>query len=109
MLITAEEYMQYQAKKHTYRQTDSLDAILDQIKNNPQSYSKKNTRSNNNDSWCIHGEQGAENKPQGSKQEHMQEMSNETRVDNDDVQEGENIVKMRYGRTVRKPDRLTYQ
>ena len=44
--ITAEEYIHYQAKKHTNRQTDQLDAILDHIKNNPQSYSNKTTHNN---------------------------------------------------------------
>ena len=33
--ITADEYIHHQAKKHTNRQTDPLDAILDHIKNNP--------------------------------------------------------------------------
>ena len=55
--VTAAEYIHYQAKKHTNRQTDPLDAILDHIKNNPQSYSNKNTHNNNNDSHGIHGEQ----------------------------------------------------
>ena len=32
MSITAEEYIYYQAEKHTKRQTDPLDAILDHFK-----------------------------------------------------------------------------
>ena len=32
-----------------------------------------------------------------------------TRADNNRIQQGENVVKARYGRTIRKPDRLTYQ
>ena len=109
-LITAEEYIHYQAKKHTNRQTDPLDAILDHIKNNPQSYSNEITLNKNNDCQDIHGEQGAKKKnPQGNDQEHIQKILNKTRMDNDDIQKGENIIKTRYGRTIRKPDRLTYQ
>ena len=70
--ITADEYIHHQAKKHTNRQTDPLDAILDHIENSPQSYSNKNTHNNNNESQGIHGEQGAKNNSQGSRQEHMQ-------------------------------------
>ena len=39
----------------------------------------------------------------------MQINLNNTRVDNNGIQKGENIVKTRYGRTIMKPDRLTYQ
>ena len=45
----------------------------------------------------------------GGTQEETQRIPNEARVDNDDIQKDENIVKTRYGRTVRKLDRLTYQ
>ena len=109
MSIRAEEYIHYQAKKHTNRQIDPLDAILDHIKNNPQSYSNKITHNKNNDCQDIHGEQGTKNNPQGNSQENIQKTLNKTRVHNDDIQKGENIVKTRYGRTRRKPDRLTYQ
>ena len=100
--------MCYQATKHTNIQTDPLDAIQDHIKNNPQSYSKKTTHNNNNDSQDIHSKQGAKSNSQGTRQEHMEKLSNETWVNNDNIKEGENIVKTRYGRIVRKPDRLMY-
>ena len=106
--ITAEEYMCYQARKHTNIQTDPLDGILDHIKNNPQSYSNRTTHNNNNDSQGTYGEQGAINNSQGNRQEHIEKISNETRMDNDNIKEGENIVKTKYGRIVRKPDRLMY-
>ena len=93
--ITAEECICYQAKKHKNRQTNPLDAILGHIKNNPQSYSNNNTHNNNNDSQGIHGEQGANNNWQGSGQEHIQKITNETRVDSDDIQKVGNIVKTR--------------
>ena len=57
MTITAEDYIHYQAQKHTNKQTDPVDAILDHIKNNPQSYLNKVTHNNNNDSQNIHDEQ----------------------------------------------------
>ena len=88
---------------------DLLDAILDHNKNNPQSYTNKNTHNNNNDSHGIHGEEGSKNNPQGSGQEHIQKIPNETRIGNGNIKEGENIVKTKYGRTVKKPDRLVYQ
>ena len=34
---------------------------------------------------------------------------NNTREDNNNIQEGENCIKARYGRIIRKPDRLSYQ
>ena len=39
----------------------------------------------------------------------IEKMANNTRVDNDNIKECENIVKTRYGRIVRKPGRLMYQ
>ena len=57
--------------------------------------------------YIVNKEQ--KNNSQGSRQEHIQKISNGARIDNDDIQKGENIVKTRYGRTVRKPDRLMYQ
>ena len=62
----------------------------------------------NNDSQNTHGEHRVRNNSQGSRQEQI-EISDGTRVDNDNIKEGENIVKTRYGRIVRKPDRLMYQ
>ena len=79
------------------------------LKNNPQSYSNKVTHNNNNDSLNIHDEQQAKNHPQGNGQEYTQKTLNDTRVDNNSIQKGKNIVKTRYGRMIRKPDRLTYQ
>ena len=38
--ITTDNYICYQATKHATRQTDPLDAILEHIKNNTQSYFK---------------------------------------------------------------------
>ena len=52
--------------------------------------------------------QQTKNNPQGNWQD-MQKTVINTRVGNNRIQQGENAVKTRYGRTVRKPDRLTYQ
>ena len=38
----------------------------------------------------------------------MQNTVINTRADNKRIQKGENVVKIRYGGTVRKPDRLAY-
>ena len=57
MSITAEDYISYQAKKHTNKQTDPLDAILEHIKINLQLYYNRITQNNNNDSQNIHEEQ----------------------------------------------------
>ena len=67
------------------------------------------TQNNNNDSQNILDEQQAKNNLQGNGQQCMQNILNNTRVDNNDIQKGENIVKTRYGRKIRKPDRLPYQ
>ena len=107
--ITAEEDMYYQARKHTNIQTDPTEAILNHIKNNPQLYSNKTTHNKNNDSQGTHGEHGAKNNSQGSRQEQREKIANETRVDNDTIKAGENIVMTRYARIIRKPDRLMYQ
>ena len=105
--ITAENYMCYQARKHT--KTDLLNAILDHIKKNPHSYSNKAISNKRDDNQNTHGEHGVRNNSQGSRQEQIEEISDSTRVDNNNINEGENIVKTRFGRIVRKPDRLMYQ
>ena len=76
---------------------------------NPQSYSNKITHNNNNDSQDTNGEYSTKNNSQASGQEQIDKMANDTRVDNDNIKEGENTVKTRYRRIVRKPDRLMYQ
>ena len=58
------------------------------------------------DNQNTHGEHGVRNNSQGSRQEQIEEISDSTRMNNDNINEGENIVKTRYGRIVRKPDRL---
>ena len=71
MSITADDYIHYQATKHANRQTDPLNAILEYIKNNLQSYSNRTIQNNSNNNEIIHDEQKAKNNPQGNGQEHM--------------------------------------
>ena len=104
--ITAEDYMCYKARKHT--KTDPLDAFLDHIPKNPHSYSNKAISNKRDDNQNTHGEHGVRNKSKGSKQEQIEEMSDSTRMDNDNINEGDNLFKTRYRRIVRKPDRLMY-
>ena len=109
--ITADSYICYQAMKKANRQIDPLDAILEHIKNNPQSYSNRTVQSNSNKTQSMHDKQQPINNLQGNRQVHMQIMQQaviNTRADNNRIQQGENVVKTRYGRTIRKPDRLTY-
>ena len=54
------------------------------------------------------GEHGVRNNLQGSWQKQKEEICSSTRVVNDNINEEENIVKTRYGRTVKKPDRLMH-
>ena len=49
------------------------------------------------------------NNPQESRQEYIQRTVTNTREDNNKIQQGENCVKTRYGRTIKKLDRLLYQ
>ena len=99
----------YQAKNHANRQIYPFDAILEHIKNNLQSYSNRTIQNNSNNNLNIHDEQQTKNIPQGTGQEHLQKTVIDTRVDNNGIQKDENIVKTRYGRTIRKLDRLSYQ
>ena len=97
MMITAEDYICYQVNKHMNKQTD------------PQSYSNKVTHNNNNDSQNIHDDQQAKKTSIRRCTGIHTKTLNDTRVDKNSIQKGENIVKTRYGTMIRKPDRLTYQ
>ena len=55
--ITTDDYICYQAMKHANRQTDPLDAILEHIKNNPMSYSKRTIQSNTNNTQNTYDKQ----------------------------------------------------
>ena len=105
--ITAEDYMHYQARKHT--KTDPLDAILDHIWKNPHKYSKKAVSNERDDNQNTHGEHEVRNNLQGSRQKQTAEICSSARLVNENINEGENIVKTRYRRIVRMPDRLMYQ
>ena len=52
--ISAEEYMWYQASKHT--KTDPLNAILDHIQRNPHTYTDKAISNERDDSKNIHSD-----------------------------------------------------
>ena len=69
--ITADDYICCKATKHANGQTDPLDAILEHIKNNPQSYTNRTIQSNSNNTQSIHDEQ-PKNNAQGSRQKHIQ-------------------------------------
>ena len=99
--------MCYQARKHM--NTDPLDAILDHIWKNPQIYSNKAIPNERESNQNTHGEHGVRNISQGSRQKQTEEIDSSTRVVKENKNEGENTVKTRYGRIVRKPDRLMYQ
>ena len=107
--MTADEYICYQATKHANRQTDPLDAILEHIKNNPMSYSNRTIQSNINNTQSTHDEQKPKSNMPERRQEHIQTTVTKTREDNNKLQQGEKCVKTRYGRIIRKPDRLSYQ
>ena len=64
MPITTEEYMHYEANKHT--KTDSLDAILDHIQKNPHTYMYKAISNERNDNKNIHCEHGVTNNLQSN-------------------------------------------
>ena len=57
------------------------------------------------DNQNTHSEHGVRNNSQGSVQNQTEEICSSTRVVNKNI----NIVKTRYGRIVRKQDRLMYQ
>ena len=105
--ITAEDYMCYQASKHT--KIDPLNAILDHIQRNPPTYMDKAISNKRDNNKTIHGEHEVRNNLQGSREKQTEEVCSNTRVVNGHINEGGNIVKTRYGRIVKKPDRLMYQ
>ena len=76
--VTADAYIQYQATKHTNRQTDPLEDILECIRNNPAAcYSgpMHNNGSNGNNIHKLHAKQQPKNIPQGRGQDLIQKNS----------------------------------
>ena len=62
------------------------------------------------DNKNIHSEQGVKNNlKKNSREKQTDEVYSNARVVNKNINEGENIVKTRYGRIVKKPDRLMSQ
>ena len=64
--ITTEDYMHYQASKHT--KTDPLNAILAHIQRNPHTCTDKAIPNERDDNKNIHGEHDARNNVQGSRE-----------------------------------------
>ena len=99
--------MQYQASKHTKK--DPFDVILDHNQGNPHTYMDKDISNEMDHNKNIHSKHKVRNNLQGSGEKQTEEVCSNTRVVNEYINEWENIVKTRYGRIVRKPDRLMYQ
>ena len=57
----------------------------------------------------MQGEHNERTNIQDIREKQTEEECSNTRVDNEHKNEGGNIVTTRYGRTVKKPDRLMYQ
>ena len=76
---------------------------------------KKSTYSDNaifnekDDNHNTHSEHRVGNNLYGSEQKQTEKMCSNTRVVNENIKEGEHIVETRYGRIVKKPDRLMYK
>ena len=73
--------MQYQATKHTNRQTHPLEAILEHVRNSPTAYVNRFIHNNNNNiqNTCI--EQKNKDNPQGRRQDPMHKTVQNTRDD----------------------------
>ena len=99
--------MHYQDSENT--RTDPLDAILDHIQKNLCTYMDKAISNERDDNQNTHGEHRVRNNLQGSGEKQTEEICCNTRVVNEHINEGENIVKTRYGRIMKKPDRPMYQ
>ena len=98
MPIRAEDYMHYQSRKHT-KKTDSMPfwTTFKKIHIHTQTrlfLTKEMTIKIHmmNTELAIHS--------QGSRQEQIEEISDSTGVDKDNINEGKNIVKTRYRRIV---------
>ena len=115
--VTAERYLNYQTTKHSNTWNDPLEDILKCISNNPTVYANMHTNNNNihNIQWhqlTKHTQQGwGEDKSQQSSKiinkDHRQKTLN-TPENSGRVQPYSKVVKVRYGWTVKKPDRLSY-
>ena len=62
-----------------------------------------------NDNKNIHSEHEVRNNLQSSREKQIEKVCSNTKVVNEHINEGENIVKTQYGRIVKKPDRLMCQ
>ena len=113
--VTVETYLQYQTTKHSNTQTDLLEVILKCIKNNQMAYASMQTNNSDIHDTKCHQQtkksqpgRGEDNRPQGSEvinKNHRQKSLN-TPEDNGIVQQNSEVIKTRYGQTVKKPDRL---
>ena len=101
--VTADAYIQYQATKHTNRQTDLLEDILECIRNNPVACNNGPMHNNSNNIKKLLAEQQPKNIPQGRGQDLRQKTVNNPREDTDHTQQDNVVVKMQYGRTVKRP------
>ena len=68
-LVTAETYIQYQATKHTKKQTDLLVDILECLRNNPMAYANGSKQNNNINIQKTNDEQQAKHVQQGRRQD----------------------------------------
>ena len=90
---TEDTYIHYQATKHTNRQTDPLDAILEHIKDNPQAYANRLVHSGSNNIQNTHVEQQPKNISQGRRQDPIQKTVNNPREDNISTQQSKKSCK----------------
>ena len=107
--ISEDEYICYQATKHANRQTIPFDALLEHINSNPMSYSNRNIQSNISNTHNTHDKQQPKKWQARKKAGTHKNNNKKTGEDNNKIQQGENCIKTRHGRTIRNPDRLSYQ
>ena len=69
-------YLQYQTTKHTNKQTDPLEDILNHIRNNPMAYTNIHTHSSNNNIQKTDNQEQTKDAQQGQGQGHRQKTIN---------------------------------
>ena len=114
--ITADTYQQYHTTKESYARTDPLADILNNINKNLMAYIETQTNKNSNHDGQFHQQTDSNQKGEVRDREQHNEMANnEQRWENTSIPTDirsvslvREVIKTRYGWTIKKPYRLVY-
>ena len=104
--ICAEHYLHSQLNKHT--KTDPLNTIMDYLNKNPHPSTIADTTSERPHNHCTANNWTAPDNAQNYSKKQMEEKDTDITTKVKDSNNKEEIIRTRYGRIVRKLDRLNY-